>query len=96
MPSRFAALQNEDSSDDDVSSQENEAQQKRHESQHKEEVHIPSYEDLSASRADEETVLAAVYGEDFQRHRGVWGYPRLEVKVFPPDVSPERIGSKLL
>jgi len=98
MPSRFAALQNDDSSsegDDDGSMREEDAKPKSHSPQHKD-VLVPSYEDLSTSRADEETVLATVYGEDFQRHRGVWGCARLEVKVSPPDVDPEHIGSQLL
>lgn len=59
-------------------------------------VHIPSYENLSVSRADEETVLQAVYGdEEYRREVGLSGLPRLEVDVRPPDVSPERVGSKL-
>jgi hypothetical protein len=54
-------------------------------------------EDLSTARADEETVLAAVYGEeDFRRIPGVWGCAKLQVKVRPPDVEPQRIGSSLL
>ena len=47
-------------------------------------ANIPSYEDLSMSRADEETVLAAVYGEDFTRQNGAWGCPKLQVHVKPP------------
>ena len=58
-------------------------------------IDIPSYEDLSTSRADEETVLQAVYADDFRRHNGVWGCARLEVDVRPPDVERERIGSQL-
>jgi hypothetical protein len=57
---------------------------------------IPAYEDLSTSRADEETVLKAVYGQDFQRNQGVWGAARLEVQVRPPDVDAARIGNQLL
>lgn len=57
-------------------------------------VDIPAYEDLSTSRADEETVLSAVYGPDFQRHIGVWGTARLEVQVRPPDVDVEHIGNQ--
>lgn len=60
-------------------------------------VSIPSYaEDLSVSRADEVTVLEAVYGPDFARKTGVWGCARLEVQTRPPDVEPERIGSEVL
>lgn len=58
-------------------------------------VIIPSYEDLSTSRADEETVLQAVYADDFRRLDGVWGCARLEIDVRPPDVELERIGSQL-
>jgi hypothetical protein len=58
-------------------------------------IHIPSYEDLSTSRADEETVLQAVYAQDFRRQVGVWGCARLEVDVRPPDIDPEQIGSHL-
>jgi hypothetical protein len=59
-------------------------------------THIPVYEDLSTSRADEETVLQAVYADDFQRNEGVWGTARLQVQVRPPDIEPEHIGSQLL
>jgi hypothetical protein len=54
---------------------------------------IPSYEDLSASRADEETVLAAVYGDDFTREIGAGGIARLNVHCRPPDV--DRVGCEL-
>ena len=49
-------------------------------------VDIPAYEDLSRSRADEETVLQVVYGNDFSKAEGAWGCPRLQVTVRPPDV----------
>lgn len=58
-------------------------------------VLIPPYDDISASRADEETVLQAVYMNDFRRHAGVSGYPRFEVDIRPPDVKPDQIGSQL-
>jgi len=58
-------------------------------------VYIPSYEDLSTARADEETVLQVVYAQDFRRYDGVWGCSRLEVDVRPPDVESKRIGSQL-
>jgi hypothetical protein len=58
-------------------------------------INIPSDEDLSTFRLDEETVLEAVYANDFQRHNGAWGYARLEVNVRPPDVLPHQIGSRL-
>ena len=58
-------------------------------------VHIPSYEDLSSARADEETVLNVVYEHDFRKYAGVWGCPRFEVDIRPPDIEKERIGSEL-
>lgn len=71
MPGQFAALKDDSSTSDDE------------ESAHH--AHIPSYEDLSTSRADEETVLMAVYGSDFTRLTGAWGCPKLQVIVRPPD-----------
>jgi translation initiation factor 2-alpha kinase 4 len=53
------------------------------------------YEDLSIIRGDEETVLAAVYGDDFSKRAGVWGSPLLTVTVRPQDIPRERIGSEL-
>lgn len=50
-------------------------------------VDIPSYEDLSAGRIDEETVLRAVYGDDFQPLKGVWGCPNWQVIVRPVESS---------
>ena len=58
-------------------------------------IAIPSYEDLSLCRADEETVLNAVYGEDFTRQDGVWGCARLNIHIKPPDLSQEHIGSEV-
>ena len=58
-------------------------------------VHIPSYEDLSSARADEETVLNVVYEHDFRKYAGVWGCPRFEIDIRPPDIEKERIGSEL-
>jgi len=53
------------------------------------------YEDLSNIRADEETVLLAVYGDDFIKRPGVWGSPLLTINVRPQDIPRERIGSEL-
>jgi translation initiation factor 2-alpha kinase 4 len=62
-------------------------------------VPIPSYEDLSTSRADEETVLSAVYGSDFTRQKGTWGCPKLQVLVRPPELAEDdkkdKIGCEL-
>ena len=62
-------------------------------------IHIPSFEDLSTSRADEVTVLEAVYGDDFQASEGVWGCPKWQVQVRPPNCGEEddkKVGSQLL
>ena len=85
-PGRFDALQQED--DEDDSSDDEDAQQQSI-------AAVPSHEDLSMSRADEETVLLAVYGDDFTRENGVWGVPRLNVHVRPPDCDKEHVGSEL-
>eukprot|EP00550_Attheya_septentrionalis_P002446 CAMPEP_0198283486 /NCGR_PEP_ID=MMETSP1449-20131203/3055_1 /TAXON_ID=420275 /ORGANISM="Attheya septentrionalis, Strain CCMP2084" /LENGTH=1832 /DNA_ID=CAMNT_0043980097 /DNA_START=122 /DNA_END=5620 /DNA_ORIENTATION=+ len=58
-------------------------------------VEAPSYEDLSMCRNDEETVLSAVYGDDFTRRNGVWGCARILVRVRPPDINSENVGSEL-
>ncbi|CAJ1930603.1 unnamed protein product [Cylindrotheca closterium] len=85
MPSgRFAALQ-EEKSDSDKPKNEKDAG----------DLTIPSYEDLSSHRVDEETVLGAVYGPDFSKAEGAWGSTRLEVNVRPPDLDTDKIGSTL-
>lgn len=81
---RFDALKDDD--DDDSSDDEVEAQHV---------VDVPSHEDLSMSRADEETVLTAIYGDDFTREIGVWGSSRLNVHVRPPDTDRHQVGSEL-
>lgn len=53
---------------------------------------IPSFEDLSSSRADEEMVLETIYGADFYTETGTWGQKKLSVKVRPPDLEPKQIG----
>lgn len=86
MPTRFDALKNvEEEDSDDEGHDPNEASAKGV---------VPSYEDLSSYRADEETVLAAVYGDDFFSEEGVWGCSRLSVNVRPPDTAPENVGSQ--
>lgn len=60
-------------------------------------VHIPSYEDLSSSLADEKTVLQAVYGEDFHQSAEVWGFPKWQVRVRPPNYDKQdKIWSQLI
>jgi translation initiation factor 2-alpha kinase 4 len=58
-------------------------------------LRIPSYEDLSTSRADEETVCKAVYDQDFVVETGVWGCPKFQVRVRPPDIDESKVGSQL-
>ena len=88
MPTgRFHVLQEEDDSSDD------ESEITSHQDTNNEAVVVPSYEDLSVTRADEETVLAAVYGDDFSREDGVWGVARLNVHCRPPDV--DQVGCEL-
>lgn len=83
-PGQFDALQDEEDTSDE------EARRVKDES-----VAVPSHEDLSMARVDEETVLTAVYGEDFTREDGVWGCARLNVHVRPPDTEREHVGSEL-
>jgi hypothetical protein len=99
----FGVLQQDDSSSDDdenssrtSATSETQKQSTQNPNQAEVNADIPAYEDLSTSRADEETVLSAVYGQDFQRNEGVWGTARLEVQVRPPDVDAEHIGNQLL
>lgn len=82
---RYAALLEDDDSDSDKTPDRPVSRN----------VHIPSYEDLSSHRADEETVLSAIYGPDFSRENGAWGAPKLEVQVRPPDLDTQKVGSQL-
>jgi eukaryotic translation initiation factor 2-alpha kinase 4 len=70
------------------------------ESQQKEALHnaeVPSFEDLSLCRADEETVLQAVYGSDFSIEEGHQGRAsRLNVHVRPPDTDKDHVGTQLV
>jgi hypothetical protein len=88
-PGQFDALND----DGDESSSDNEKIAQPALSKPVEHVNVPSYEDLSVSRADEETVLMAVYADDFSREDGVWGCARLNVHCRPPDV--DRVGCEL-
>ena len=99
----FGVLQQDDSSDDDDDDNDQNGSSSQSTQNLKQApavteltADIPVYEDLSTSRADEETVLLAVYGQDFQRNQGVWGTARLEVQVRPPDVDAAHIGNQLL
>jgi eukaryotic translation initiation factor 2-alpha kinase 4 len=56
---------------------------------------VPDYEDLSSARLDEETVLSAVYGDDFTSSPGVWNCPCWAVNVRPDILDSEKVGSRL-
>jgi len=91
MPSRFDVL-GIDSSDESDEGEEEGIQQKEAMAM----PSVPSYEDLSLTRIDEETVLSAVYGNDFSRKEGPWGSRIFCVHVRPIDIAPEQIGSQLM
>jgi|NOAtaT_6_FD_contig_71_584073_length_551_multi_2_in_0_out_0_1 hypothetical protein len=80
--SRYKALYMEDDdSDDDV----------------KTTTIIPSFEDLSLYRNDEETVLQAVYGQDFSKEPGGnWGVHIYNIKVKPPDLQDKEVGCSVM
>jgi eukaryotic translation initiation factor 2-alpha kinase 4 len=61
-------------------------------------VEVPSFEDLSLCRADEETVLQAVYGPDFTLEEGAHQgrSSRLNVLVRPPDTDKDHAGTQLV
>lgn len=83
MPSQFQALAEDSDSEDDEDIEPVNLSA------------IPSYEDLSTTRIDEETVLQAIYGEDYWKSEGVWGSAVLNIRVRPPDIPPEQLSSKL-
>lgn len=94
---RFAALNDANSTSSSSASSEH-SQNERSlnlETSKESKVNVPSYEDLSTSRLDEETVLSAVYGPDFTREEGAWGSPKLLVRVRPPDTEKECIGCSM-
>jgi len=86
MPNNFDALQDSSSSSEDEQKADTPATEPVVDS-----AGIPSYEDLSSTRADEETVLQAVYGEDFSMETGTWGRPRWHVNVHPHDDQGSRL-----
>lgn len=89
---RFAALRDSSSSSEEGEEESALDHTSATAAQH---VFVPAYEDLSTSRADEVTVLSAVYGSDFRREEGTWGCALLKVNVRPPDLQQERIGCEL-
>ena len=93
MPTRFDALKSAQVAGDD----ENSSSSSDHDDQpNAKQQPAGNFEDLSSYRADEETVLAAVYGDDFSSEEGVWGCARLNVAVRPPDIAREHLGSEVL
>jgi hypothetical protein len=79
MPTQFDLLAGDDSDEGEDNAVQN----------------IPSYEDLSITRIDEETVLNAVYADEFSTKEGPWGSRIWCVKVRPLDTEPSKIGSQL-
>lgn len=80
MPTQYDALAYDDDSDNDDSD---------------EDVDIPPFEDLSTARTDETTVLEVIYGDDFSIENNGRGSPILFIRVRPPDLEPQRVGSEL-
>jgi translation initiation factor 2-alpha kinase 4 len=58
-------------------------------------IEVPSYEDLSSSRTDEQTVLQCIYEDDYESEAGSWGQTIVKVKIRPPDLEPKQIGCHL-
>lgn len=87
MPSKFEALADDDESDGREEDFDNNDERLSD---------IPSYEDLSMTRVDEETVLSAVYGNDFVKKGGPWGSKIMSVIVRPPDISSSKVGSTVV
>ena len=83
--SRFAALTIDDDDEEDES---------RHSSSHMATTAAVG-EDLSLMRRDEELALQTVYQEDFSKKSGTWGGIEYNIKLKPPDLAPEDVGSSL-
>ena len=92
---QFAALEDSDDSSNSSSSTETGNLSPAFGSGNVDSVDVPSYEDLSSSRADEETVLQCIYGEDYERENGPWGQAIAKVKIRPPELDPETMGCQL-
>jgi hypothetical protein len=96
MPTAFDALARNGSSGSSSTSSEEDEINQDHRGGHQNGVASSCfYEDLTTQRADEETVLDAVYGDDFSKEDGVWGCPILSVHVRPSDIEEKRIGTEL-
>lgn len=87
MPSSFSVLRDDDSSSSSSREADGVAATANYDTSATTAQHIPSYEDLSTVRADEETVLQAVYDTDFSSVPGTWGCPKLQIRVRPPDAD---------
>jgi hypothetical protein len=84
-PGRFDALVDDDDDEDDISdSDSSNIAEPNNINNHSD---IPSYEDLSSNRSDEEMVLVAIYGDDFSKEVGTWGQQKVLVNVRPPGID---------
>mmetsp|Transcript_23251 Transcript_23251/g.27488 ORF Transcript_23251/g.27488 Transcript_23251/m.27488 type:complete len:100 (+) Transcript_23251:172-471(+) len=80
MPTQYDALAYGDDSDEDVSMEQENT------------TDIAPFEDLSTARTDETTVLEVIYGDDFSiENNGRASI--LFIRVRPPDLEPQRVGS---
>ena len=94
MPSQFDALADDESDEsDNAAEDEHNVNTKANEGMSN--IPVPAYEDRSMTRLDEETVLDAVYGNDFHKKDGPWGSRVFCVNVRPPDIHSNKIGSQV-
>ena len=91
----FDVLQDDNSSDESSSSSNSDQSESLRSSSHRNLV-VPSFEDLSLCRTDEETVLEAVYGSDYAKITREGRTPRLTVHVRPPDTDQDHVGTQLV
>jgi hypothetical protein len=72
------------------------ATRKKRNNRNRNSVDIPSFEDLSLCRTDEETVLAAVYSDDFKKEPGeAWGSHVYSIQAKPQGLTTEETGCSL-
>ena len=93
MPTRFDALKSARAKGGDESSSSSSSSEDDDQPNAKQPGNN-NFEDLSSFRADEETVLAAIYGDDFSTEEGVWGCARHQIQIRPPDT--EQVGSSVI
>jgi ubiquitin-protein ligase len=93
----FDVLQDENSSDDDDSSTSSKSDQSSQSiSAHKKpNVIVPSFEDLSLCRSDEETALLAIYGDEDFTKKQKGSSTHLYLNVRPPDTVQSHVGTQL-